>query len=269
MPSARVIHGSCEVEMKSVKSGSVDLIIADPPYDISVQGVEWDTRVPKYMEHARVWLRECERVLRPGGALLLYGSPCRQWYARMSILLEDELAMQLVQHLAWVYTQGGDARLNQMRSYAVRHEQLGWFEKPEGGRTFNAVEAAEQYSVDEMSMALAKGKGRVTVESLRNGRPPRSFIDIPRENSRSKERAHGKHPSMKPLSLCNRLVRVHSNVDDLVLVPFAGSGSEIVAACAARRNVIGIEKCGEYMHLMQKRFAAHGHNVCIEKYVNA
>lgn len=156
--------------------------------------------------------------------------------------------------------------MENMKEYAVRHERLVWFEKPAGGgssstrwtRTFNALEAAEHYSEEDRAVALAKGKGRVTNEALDRGRPPRTFIDIPRENSRSNERKYGKHPSMKPLALCERLIRVHSNEEDLVLIPFAGSGSEMVVAAKLNRNVIGYELEESYVSLMKRRFAGHG-----------
>jgi len=113
------------------------------------------------------------------------------------------------------------------------------------------------YTDEDRAMALAKGSGRVTNEALNRGRPPRSFIDIPRENSRSKERQFGKHPAMKPLRLCERLVKVHSNPGDTVLVPFAGSGSEVLSAVKLGRKAIGMENEPTYIDLMRKRFAAH------------
>jgi DNA modification methylase len=149
--------------------------------------------------------------------------------------------------------------MENMKQYAVRHERLVWFEKPgdKRSRTFNAQEAAEHYTDEDRAVALAKGVGRVTNEALDRGRPPRTFIDIPRENSRSKERKYGKHPSMKPLALCERLLKVHSNPGEVVLVPFAGSGSECIAAANLGRNVIGFETQAEYMELMRKRSKAH------------
>ena len=62
---------------------------------------------------------------------------------------------------------------------------------------------------------------------------------------------------MKPLALCERLIKVHSNAGDVVLVPFAGSGSECIAAAKLERHPIGFEKEAEYMHLMGRRFKAH------------
>ena len=151
--------------------------------------------------------------------------------------------------------------MEHMREYAVRHERLVWFEKPPsatGKRTFNAQTAAEHYTEEDRAIALAKGKGRVKNEALDRGRPPRTFIDIPRENSKSKERQYGKHPSMKPLALCERLVKVHSNEGDTVLVPFAGSGSELLVATKLKRQAIGYETEGEYVQLIKRRFRGHG-----------
>ena len=151
--------------------------------------------------------------------------------------------------------------MENMKEYAVRHERLVWFEKPPSNgykRTFNAQSAAEHYTDEDRAVALAKGKGRVTDEALDRGRPPRTFIDIARENSRSKERQYGKHPSMKPLALCERLVKVHSNEDDSVLVPFAGSGSELLVATKLNRRTIGFETEHEYIELTKRRFQGHG-----------
>jgi len=243
--------------MTTLSDGSVDLALCDPPYNIGVD--KWD-KIDDYMKFSRLWLTECVRTLRPGGALLVYGSPCRIWTARMTLLLVDDLGMQHVMDMPWIFTQGGDARMENMKEYAVRHERLVWFEKPptaNGKRTFNAQSAAEHYTEEDRAVALAKGKGRVTNASLDRGRPPRSFIDVPRENSRSKERSYGKHPSMKPLALCERLILVHSNVNDTVLVPFAGSGSELLIATKLERVAIGFETEPAYVAMVRKRFSGH------------
>ena len=259
MTHAHLHKGKTEECMKRICDASVDLVLADPPYDIAVDGVAWD-KVTDYMGFARVWLSECVRVMRPGSALLLYGSPCRTWMARMTVLLVDELGMRYVQDMPWVYTQGGDARITNMKEYAVRHERLVWFEKPptiDQTRTFNALSAAEHYTDEERAVSIAKGKGRVTNKALDRGRPPRTFIDIPRENSRSKERQYGKHPSMKPLALCERLLKVHSNEGDTILIPFAGSGSEMLAATKLKRQAVGFEIEEEYVDLIKRRFQGH------------
>lgn len=250
-------HAKAEEGLRGLADNSVDLVLADPPYNIGVSGARWD-KIDDYMAFSRAWLEQCVRCLRPGGALLVYGSPCRVWVARLTVLLVDDLGMNHVQDMPWVFTQGGDARMESMREYAVRHERLVWFEKPPSvNRTFNAKLAAEHYTDEDRAVALSKGKGRVTDATLDKGRPPRTFIDIPRENSRSKERGYGKHPSMKPLALCERLIRVHSNEGELVLVPFVGSGSELLVATKLGRRTVGFETETEYVELTARRFAGH------------
>ena len=115
------------------------------------------------------------------------------------------------------------------------------------------------YTDEDKRVALAKGVGRVTEEALDRGRPPRTWVgDIPRENSRSRERQYGKHPSMKPIALCERFIQVHSNRSDIVVVPFCGSGSELLTASKLGREAVGFETHDEYVELMRKRFQGHG-----------
>ena len=156
----------------------------------------------------------------------------------------------------WVYSQGGDARLSTMKKYATRLEMLEWFVKAGAPHTFNVDGGTTPYTEAEKRVALAKGTGRVLEASLDRGKPPKNWVDIPRENSRSKERQWGAHPSMKPLTLCNLLVAVHSNVGETVLVPFAGSGSECVAVLSQGRQLVAFEKEKQYHDICSARLAA-------------
>jgi len=260
---ARLVVGDCVEAMRAEGAGSCALVLADPPYE-GVVSADWD-QVKDYMAFSRAWLAEAVRVLRPGGALLVYGSPERSWIARLTVLLEDELGMELVQNLSWVYNQGGGSRVSSMRKYAVQHELLIWFQKPGGERTYNAEAGVEHYAEEDRAVALAKGVGRVTDASLDRGRPPRSFLDFARENSRSKERQHGTHPSMKPLGLCAHLVKLHTDCGDRVCVPFAGSGSELLAAAKLGRLASGAEVSDEYVAIVDRRFEAHGLRLTLER----
>lgn len=255
-PRAVLHSADCVDVMKRMSEKTCTLVLADPPYE-NVVSESWDA-VKDYMEFSRAWLTEAARILLPGGALLVYGSPERNWTSRMAVLLEDELGMNLVQNLAWVYNQGGGSRVSTMKKYAVQHEVLLWFEKPGGGRVFSAERGVEHYKDDERAVALAKGKGRVSEASLDRGRPPRSFLDFQRENSRSKERSYGGHPCMKPLPLCEHLVKLHSQPGSRVFVPFAGSGSELLSAAKLGRVAEGAETSAEYVELIKRRFDGHG-----------
>ena len=251
--------------MKLLKTASVRLVLADPPYGIGVRGAAWDGD-GEYMGFANAWLKEAIRVLQPGGTLLYYSSPCTIWSSRINVLLEDTFKLKHQQTLTWVYAQGGDSRLESMKQYAVRSETIEWWTKPPGVPTFNPTLAAERYTEEEKKVAMAKGVGRVSETSLDKGRPPRTWCDIPRENSRSKERSYSdiKHPSMKPLMLCERLIAVHSNTGDRVVIPFAGSGSEVLTAAKLGREVLGYETDESYIELMRARFVGHGVTVEFE-----
>ena len=87
---ARLTVGDCVDAMRRVSDGECALVLADPPYGGIVKA-EWD-KVEDYITFSRAWLSEAVRVLRPGGALLVYASPERSWIARLVVLLEDELA---------------------------------------------------------------------------------------------------------------------------------------------------------------------------------
>jgi DNA modification methylase len=257
------VAACCCAAMDGMREGSVDLVLADPPYGDVVSQV-WDSAAEQ-TPFDRQWVERAARVLRPGGALIVYGSPERLALSRLLLFAVDHAGLRLVQQLTWCYTQGGGSRVSQMKKYAVQHEPVLWLEKSGGDRVFNAAEGAEHYSDEDRAVALAKGKRRVTDASLDRGRPPRSFLDFPRENSRSKERQFGSHPCMKPLALCEHLVKLHSNRGDVVLVPFAGSGSEMVAGAQLGREVVGAETSKDYCEIVKRRLEAKGlvlHAVC-------
>jgi DNA modification methylase len=241
--------------MKNLPPNSVDLVLADPPYDRVVDAA-WD-QVKNMKEFSLKWLSEAVRILKPGAGIVIFGSPERSWISRIAVWLEDELKMQVVQTNCWVYNQGGGSRVSSMKKLAIQHELVLWAEKPGGDRTFNAADCVEYYAPEDRALALAKGKGRVSNESLDRGRPPRSFYDFQRENSRSKERSYGKHPSMKPLPLCEHLIKLHTNKGDSIFVPFGGSGSELISASKLGRMAVGAELEGEYISLMKRRFKGH------------
>jgi len=256
------IQGDCIGEMKKMATGSCDLVLADPPYGINVRRVAWDKPINPNMDafdFTYEWIDEAVRILKPGGTLLFFSSPCTLYSSYANVHLDKKPDIVHRQTLSWIYSQGGDCRLENMKQYAVRSEVIEWWTKNQIPPTFNAHCATERYTEEQKKVALAKGVGRVTEASLDKGRPPRTWCDIPRENSRSTERSYSsiKHPAMKPLDLAERLVGVHSNEGDLVVVPFAGSGTEMLSAHKLKRQVVGIEIDPNYVELMKKRFEGH------------
>lgn len=244
------IHG-----MQKMQPECANLVIADPPYNIGVKNEAWD-QIDDYLEFTKRWLSEATRILRKDGTLLLWGSPNKNYIFRISQMITDTFGLKFLQSLSWVYTTGGDGRLANMRLYATRHELLMWF-SPSLTYTFNPEQVCDKYTEDEKKIAIAKGAGRLKTESLDKGRPPRSWFLEHRENSRSVERRHGNHPSMKPLPVCHRLIKAHSNEADLVVIPFMGSGSEVISSAMHGRRCIGFENNTSYMEIIEKRLSHH------------
>lgn len=242
---------------KSLPAETFDLVVADPPYSDVLKNVAWDSPLRNDRKFTNDWLRAVCRLLRPGGSILVYGSPERLLIHRICLLLADELKMEHKQTLCWTYSQGGGARVSTMNKYAVQHEIVLWFTKPAGKHVFNAARGTERYTEEEREIAKKKGKGRVTDVSLDRGRPPRSYLEFARENSKAKDRQYCRHPSMKPTGLTDHLLKIHGNPGNRVYVPFSGSGTELL--CAAKLNMIafGAEENEQYVSGTQARFEAH------------
>jgi len=243
----------CTEGMKTIPSESIDLVIADPPYNIGStqkQNVQlkqagWDTFASGEFQHfTDSWLTEAIRVLKKNGQIFIYGSAWTTDLFKICIKAEAS-GLRMMQTICWCYTQGqGPFRL---KKYTANSELLVWLIKePAHSWTFNEEHARTPYTENEMEIALAKGKGRVQREKLQRGRPMRTWWEIPRVNSRAKIRQVCNHPAMKPRALAEILVKVHSNAKDTILIPFVGSGSEFLTALELGREVIGYEKEKSY-----------------------
>ena len=159
--------------------------------------------------------------------------------------------------MAWTYTQGGDGRLRTMRWYATRHERVLWFSKPGGDAYFVPAAIATKYTEEQKKVALQKGTGRLREDSLNKGKPPWSWWTTPRVNSNSSERRHGSHPSMKPLEVARRLIIAHSPPDGTIVIPFAGSVSELVeCARLGDRRCVAFEIDKAYAEITKRRVTA-------------
>ena len=95
------MYGDCVEGIRNLPPSSVDLVIADPPYNIAVQGSAWDT-VPDYLSWSAKWLEASMAALRPGGSLFIYGSPVKLWICHLKILAA-QLGLEFKQHISWVY----------------------------------------------------------------------------------------------------------------------------------------------------------------------
>lgn len=233
----------CLEHLKSLKSNTIDLIIADPPY-FEVFG-DFDFGVFKnkeeYLNWCRKWLLESKRVLKDNGTLMLWGSVGKRQitFARLAILIEDE---NIFLRQNWI-TQRNTRGIGTKTNYMSSREDLLFLTKSQD-YTFNIPYTEEK--------SLRKDLGK-------NGKPRKNefkrvsnvWSDITEASQSSIERCE--HPTVKAQKLCDRIIKTHSNEGDLIYIPFCGSGSEIISAINNKRNFIASEIEEKYYNLSKKR----------------
>jgi site-specific DNA-methyltransferase (adenine-specific) len=213
-------------------SESVQLIVCDPPYNISVAG--WD-KFHNYIEWASLWLAQAERVLAPTGNIAICGGLQYQGEAGTGDLLavlshmRQHSKMLLANLIIWYYKNGMSAH----RFFANRHEEIAWF-----GKTrqyyFNLDDVRVPF--DEETKTKYRRDKRLRPESIEKGKNPTNVWEIPRLNGNSLERVG--HETQKPVELIRRLIRGLSYPGSVVLDFFAGSGSTTRVAIEEGRHSI-------------------------------
>ena len=219
-----------------LKEGSVDLIIADPPYFEICGDFDFGVfkNVKEYLEWSKVWLKEAKRVLKCNGTLILWGGVGHKplTFARLAVMIEDEKLFNIKN---WV-TQRNTRGIGTKTNYMSAREDFLFLTKSEN-YTFNIPYTDEKSTRKDLG---ANGKPRTNTYK----RVSNVWCDIAEASQSSIERCF--HPTVKAQKLCDRIIQTHSNENDLVFVPFAGSGSEIISAIRNNRQVIGCELNEDY-----------------------
>jgi len=232
--SHAIAVGDCLETLRRVPTGSIQLVICDPPYNVNV--APWDD-VADYVEWAAKWIREVERVLAPAGNFVMFGGLQYQGEVGSGDLLSlmnwmrEHSEMRLANLIIWIYPNGVSAQ----RFFANRHEEIAWF-----GRTskYHFDLDAVRTRLDAERLKIYKRDRRLNPDSLDKGINPTNVWKIPRLNGNSKERVG--HPTQKPRQLIARLVRALSYPGSTVLDFFAGSGvTGRVAIETGRHSILG------------------------------
>jgi len=265
MQKNKIYRGDTLDLIGDIEDNSIDLIIADPPYGIEMDfGGKEKWGLNKHLEWLswmKKWLREAERVLKPEGSIFVYGIHHNMGYIQCYLY---ELGLIYGRQFVWHYK-------NNWSGYTKlppgNYEPLLWFHKGER-YTYHPVREAYE-STERLKYKIIKNgkEWKPNPEGKHVGDVWR--IPVLAGKSFAKERVD--HPTQKPIAICDRIVRHFSNKGDVVLVPFAGSGSECVSAKKNGRDFIGIELNGDYVKIANRRLrgidTSAELNVAIEKIV--
>lgn len=245
LPTNQIIAGDCLSVLATLPDASIDLIFADPPYNLQLQNAlwrpnmtlvdavddEWDKfdGLAHYDAFTRAWLAACKRVLKPTGTIWVIGT-YHNIHRVGAIMME--LGYWTLNEIAWI-------KANPMPNFrGVRftnaHETLIWAKTSEKARyTFNYR----------------------AMKALNGGKQMRSDWFIPLCTGAERIRVNGEkaHPTQKPEALLERVIRASSNPGDVILDPFFGTGTTGAVAKRLGRQWIGIEREAAYIDVAQER----------------
>ena len=234
------VRDCCDL-LSQLPDDSVRLIVCDPPYNIAL--ADWDKH-DKYIEWAKLWLAESERVLTASGNIVIFGGFQYQDEAGsgdlLSIIhhLRHCSEMRLVNLIVWNYPNGMSAQ----RFFANRHEEIAWFAKSRK-YYFDLDSVREPY--DEETKNLYMKDKRLNARSVERGRNPTNVWRLNRLNGNAKERVG--HPTQKPRTVIQRLVRSLSYPGSVVLDFFGGSGVTTRVSIEEGRHSISCDREESFM----------------------
>jgi site-specific DNA-methyltransferase (adenine-specific) len=257
-----IYNEDCIQGLKRFANETVDIIICDPPYNIGKDfGNNSDKQeFIKYLDWCDIWISECLRVLKPNGTFYIYG------FSETLAFIRTRLSCN-VRWIIWHYTNKVTPSLN---FWQRTHESIlcCYKEKP----VFNRDDVREPYTDTFLKGAAGKvrkatpgrfsnGDKETVYNAHEGGALPRDVIKIPALAGGAGKKERVDHPTQKPLALCEILIKAAKNKslgsDTLVVVPFAGSGSECVAAKMCNTTFVGFEINGEYVELCKERTQFH------------
>jgi site-specific DNA-methyltransferase (adenine-specific) len=240
--------------LASLDDGSVDLVVADPPYAAGKESWDEFRSIDDYLEWCDRWLEEVERVLAPRGSAYVCG------YSEILAEIKARSGRRFAgcRWLVWHYRN----KANLGSDWGRSHESIVHLRKS-ARVTLNVDAVRIPYNdhtrrypvrVQSVSSQYGQGKRRDRWEPHPLGAKPRDVLEIPVLCNGTAEKTP--HPTQKPEELIRRLVEGSSGEGDLVVDPFAGSGTTAVIAERAGRRWLCGDADGRYVGLARRRLAA-------------
>ncbi|MEK6222389.1 MAG: DNA methyltransferase [Chloroflexota bacterium] len=248
LPLDKILLGDCIEELNKLPENSVDMVFADPPYNLQLQKELWrpdqskvdpvDNAWDQFEDYATydaftsAWLTACKRVLKPTGTLWVIGTYHN--IHRVGTTMQN-LGFWTLNSVVWV-------KVNPMPNFrGVRftnaHETLLWVQKNRG----------EKHTFNHHTMKGLNGDKQMRSDWL---------LPICKGAERIKVAGETAHPTQKPEALLYRVISASTNPGDVVLDPFFGTGTTGAVAKKLHRRWIGIEQEESYIKIAQARIQA-------------
>lgn len=245
----KLYQANCLDVLAKLSENSVDMIFADPPYNLSNGGItvhagrmvsvnkgEWDKSKgfkDDYDFHYK-WLEACRRVLKPHGTLWVSGTYHSIYQCGHAL---QALGYQILNDIAW-FKPNASPNLS-CRYFTASHETLLWARKDKNAKHIFNYDLMKNGNWSEDNLK----KPGLQMRSVWAMGTPKTI-----------EKKFGKHPTQKPENLLKRIVLASTNKGDLVIDPFAGSSTTGIAAYLLGRQFIGIDTEKQYLDVSIKRF---------------
>lgn len=228
----------CVNILNKIDSKSVDLVFADPPFNIGIKYDKYQDNKTynEYLDWSKIWIEESCRILKQNGSV--YIAIGDEFSAEINLILKEN-GLYFRNWIIWYYTFGQ----NQKKKFNRSHTHILYFTKDKENFIFNAdsirIPSARQLLYNDKR---ANPKGKI----------PDDVWQIPRVCGTFHERI-GDHPCQMPEELLERIIKVSSNEDDLVVDPFGGTGTTSVVAKRLKRNFITMDISESYYNVIIKR----------------
>ena len=251
-----IYNGDCIEILEKIDKKSIDLIFADPPYNLSGNGLQWKGNktggdwfmvneewdkmtTPEYMQFTRKWIAGCHRVLKDNGSI--YISCSYHNIAEVMIVLK-QIDYKINNIITWYKT---NAMPNMTRRVFTHTTEFVIWAVKGSGWIFN-YEKIKSINPEKQKNGNNKQMRDLWKMSLVQG------------NERLKqENGKALHPTQKPEEMLKRIILASSNKGDIVLDPFMGSGTTAFTAQKYGRSFIGIEKEEKYIYASKKRINSY------------
>jgi len=241
-----VILGDCLDVLKLIKSKSVNLIFADPPYNIGKNfgnNIDKWNNIEEYVQWCEKWIEECIRVLKDDGTM--YFMTATQHMPYLDVFVSKKY--NVLSRIVWTYDSSG---MQSKSNYGSMYEPILMINKdPSANYTFNC---------NDILVEAKTGSQRKLMDYRKTPPQPYNTKKVPGNvwtfnRVRYRMDEYENHPTQKPELLLERIIKASSNPDDIVLDPFGGSFTTSAVAIRLNRKAISIELNEEYYEIGLRR----------------